>query len=43
MHKMLNPLSGVVVTGPVVEPLWKEDTPFDMICFLSTHKRLKYM
>jgi hypothetical protein len=43
LHQILNPLSGVKVEGPVVVPLWAENTKFDMVCFLSTKPKLSQM
>lgn len=40
---MVNPLSGVVISGPTIDPLWQENAKFDMLCFLSTKAKLSVM
>eukprot|EP01032_Pedospumella_encystans_P015608 gene15608-17839_t len=36
LYKLANPLSGVEISGPTIDPLWPEHTTFDMLCYVST-------
>lgn len=43
MYNFINPLHGVEVVGPAIEPLWPEGQKFDFFAFLSTKNRLASM
>eukprot|EP00981_Chlorochromonas_danica_P001858 scaffold386_cov174-Ochromonas_danica.AAC.32 len=43
LYKLMNPLDGVDLVGPFIEPLWREEESFDMFTFLSTKPRLSAM
>lgn len=40
IYPMVNPLSGVEISGPTVDALWQENAKFDVLCFFSTKAKL---
>lgn len=40
---MMNPLTGIDVKGPTVNPLWQENQEFDLFCYFSSSVRFKSM
>lgn len=43
LYKLANPLSGIEISGPTIDPLWEENVTFDMLCYASTSQKLKTM
>lgn len=43
LYKLVNPLSGVEISGPGISPLWSEGHSYDIFCFLSTQQNFQKM
>jgi hypothetical protein len=40
---MVNPLEGVEIIGPTINPLWDQNQKYEIVCYLSTTARFKDM
>lgn len=40
MYVLMNPLAGVEIKGPTVDPLWKLNQTYDILCYLSTTSKV---
>lgn len=40
IYQLMNPLNGVEIVGPTLDPLWEEHQSFDFFAFLATNNRL---
>jgi hypothetical protein len=43
LYQMMNPLHGIEILGPTIDPLWKKNQTYSMLSFLSTSSRFSAM
>lgn len=41
IYQQMNPLYGVEIKGPTIDPLWSANKEFNVFCFLSSNSRFK--
>jgi hypothetical protein len=43
LYQMMNPLDGIEISGPTIDPQWKMNQSFSLISFVSTSPKFSTM